>query len=67
MIEVIPDETLVNLTRKKKPFAQARVLDSMKIPFRRRPDGTILVFEHDIHAPTQTRPAPPRLRLPTAR
>lgn len=50
------------LTAKLKPSAQARVLEHMGIPYRRRPDGTLAVLR--VHVETVvTRPREPKLRL----
>jgi hypothetical protein len=39
------------------------VLDALGVPYRLRPDGSIVVFKADLHAPAQIRQEPPRLRL----
>jgi len=46
----LTDQELYDLTKKTRPSAQARVLDGTDppIPYRRRPDGTLIVFR--IHA-----------------
>lgn len=64
---ILSPQTLIELTGKVKRSAQARVLDGLGIPYRRRPDGTIVVFEADIDAPAQVKPRSPQLRLPQAR
>ena len=65
---ILSPDTLRELTGKQKSPAQARVLDALGIPYRRRPDGSIVVFEADIHhASTQNRPTSPKLRLPAPR
>ena len=64
---ILSPDTLRELTGKQKSPAQARVLDALGIPYRRRPDGSIVVFEADIHAPTQNRSTSPKLRLPAPR
>jgi hypothetical protein len=62
---ILAANTLIELTGKVKRPAQARVLSALGIPYRRRPDGTIVVFEHDLpHATTQAQPRTPKLRLP---
>lgn len=61
---ILRPDTLGQLTGKQKSPAQARVLDALGIPYRRRPDGSIVVFEADIRATPQDRPSSPRLRLP---
>lgn len=39
----LSDKELADATRLKQPSAQARVLTGWGVPFRRRPDGTLLV------------------------
>lgn len=57
---------LEELTARKRPAAQADVLRAMSIPFRLRPDGSVVVLraavEAALGAPTEGRR--PRLRLP---
>lgn len=61
----LTDAQVQDLTSKVRPSAQARVLLAMGIPYRRRPDGSIVVLLSDLqHAPTQTRSAPASVRLP---
>lgn len=55
---------LIELTGKQRAAAQARVLDALAVPYRRRPDGKIIVFRAAINAPPQDRPRSPKLRLP---
>jgi hypothetical protein len=43
MDDVLTDEELVQLTKKKRPSAQARVLCHLGIEARPRPDGTLVV------------------------
>jgi hypothetical protein len=47
---VLSEQELVELTKKERPSAQARVLDFMGIRYRPRPDGSIVVMR--IHAET---------------
>lgn len=58
---------LIEITERHKPSAQARVLDALGVNYKRRPNGSIVVFTQDLHAPTQTRPQTPQLRLPPTR
>ena len=60
-----PDE-LVDLTGKRRPHAQARVLDALHIPFKRRPDNTLIVFRYHVtpDAPQEERQTSPALHLP---
>lgn len=39
----LSDEELADATRRKRPSAQARVLARWGVPYRPRPDGTLLV------------------------
>lgn len=59
----LSDDQVEDLTRKKRPSAQAKVLDAMQIRYRRRPNGTIVVLLSDLNAPPQTRSAAPQVRL----
>jgi hypothetical protein len=60
-----PDE-LVTLTLRRRNRAQAAVLDSLGIPYRRRPDGSIVVFRRDLEQPTpRVQSRGPQLRFGT--
>jgi hypothetical protein len=62
---ILTRDEIVELTGKQRLPAQVRVLDALAVPYRRRPDGTIVIFREAIHhAPPQDRPTSPRLRLP---
>jgi hypothetical protein len=39
----LSDAEVADATRRKYPAAQARVLDGWKVPYQRRPDGTLQV------------------------
>lgn len=39
----LSDTELVEATHRRQPARQARVLEDMGVPYRRRPDGTLLV------------------------
>ena len=41
---ILSDAELVTLTRRVRRSAQARVLDELRVPYRRRPDGSLVVF-----------------------
>jgi hypothetical protein len=57
-------DDLHDLTGKERPTAQARVLQAMGIPYRARPDGTLVVLRIHVEYETpQKEPAPPALRL----
>lgn len=47
---VLSEEELVDLTKKERPSAQARVLAFMDIRYRPRPDGSLAVLR--IHVET---------------
>lgn len=57
------DLELHELTGKQRQSAQARALDKMRIPYKRRPDGSVVVFREALHASKKEGPAPARLRL----
>jgi hypothetical protein len=62
---ILTVEQLYELTRKRKSCAQCRALEALGIPYRKRPDGSPVVFT----ASMQQNPAPqqrgPVLRLET--
>lgn len=65
---ILSDAELVTLTRRVRRSAQARVLDELRVPYRRRPDGSLVVFRRDMEAPPASRPARrPQLRLEARR
>lgn len=39
----LSDDEVADATRRKYPAHQARVLDGWKVPYKRRPDGTLQV------------------------
>ena len=39
----LTDDELIGLTHRRRPSAQARALQVMGVPYRTRPDGTLLV------------------------
>ena len=55
---------VVTLTMRKRPSAQARVLDALKIPYRERPDGTLVVFRSAFAGAEESEKPPPQLHLP---
>ena len=55
---VLSAQELVELTKKIRPSAQARVLQALDIPAKPRPDGSLVVYR--IHVET---PAPGDARL----
>ena len=64
---ILSPAQLAALTGRVRRSAQRRTLDHLRIPYRLRPDGSIVVFEADLHATTENRPTPPRVRLSPAR
>lgn len=65
---ILSDAELVTLTRRVRRSAQARVLDELRVPYRRRPDGSLVVFRRDVDAPPASQPARrPQLRLEARR
>lgn len=55
-------EELVELTHRTKGAWQARELEKMQIPFRRRSDGTLVVLRDDLR-PKQDAVRRPQLRM----
>ena len=62
----LTDEELETLTGRTRHKAQAKVLDFMGIPYKSRPDGSLVVLRVNL-APSEEKQAPPRLRLSFAR
>ena len=61
-------EEIAEVTGKQRPTAQARQLETMGYPYRRRSDGSLLVLKADIRNETEEeRPTPTRVRLPQTR
>ena len=60
---------LALLTARRRHSAQKRVLDALGVPYRVRPDGSVVVLQEDLRreSTTQKGPASPRLRFSTAR
>ena len=50
---ILSEQELLDLTQKRRPTAQARVLAFMGIPYRMRPDGSLAVLRAQV-APTAT-------------
>jgi hypothetical protein len=46
----LTDEEVADVTRRRQPCAQARVLSGWGVPHRRRPDGTLLVGRAAVEA-----------------
>ncbi|MFN7341578.1 MAG: DUF4224 domain-containing protein [Opitutia bacterium] len=65
---ILTDQELRDLTRRKRRSAQIRVLIALGVPYRQRPDGSLVVFKSQPHATTpEAQPRAPALRLPPAR
>ena len=63
---ILSDDELRALTQRRQRAAQRRVLAALHIPYRERPDGTIVVFRRDVDgagAAPPERPRTPALRL----
>lgn len=57
---ILTEAQLIDLTQKQRPSAQARVLGHAGIPYRARPDGSLIVLR--IHVETiEGQPANARL------
>ena len=41
---ILSDAELVELTKRKRKRAQCKTLDALGVPYRRRPDGSPVVF-----------------------
>lgn len=65
----LSEARLSALTKRVRPAAQIRVLNHMGIPYRRRPDGSVVVFEADLctepEAPSRKRTTPDFSQLPS--
>ncbi len=55
----LTDVELREATRRTRPSAQARVLATLGVPYRRRPDGTLLVGRDAMVGALAGRRAPP--------
>lgn len=63
---ILSADELQTLTRRARPSWQARELDFLKIPYRRRSDGSVIVLREDLrteHASPAPRRREPQLRL----
>lgn len=61
---ILTDDALHALTKRSRFTAQAKELNVMGIPFRRRSDGSLVVLEEDLHASEKNRSSSSKLRLP---
>jgi Domain of unknown function (DUF4224) len=62
---LLSEDDLVQLTGKRRPSAQRRVLEHLGIPSKIRPDGTLVVLLAQVEPTQNVRPARhvPKLRL----
>lgn len=49
---ILNQDELIDLTGKKRGFAQHGVLQSMRVPSKIRADGVVIVFRHDLRTAT---------------
>lgn len=62
---ILSPTALRELTGARRSDAQARELEHLGIPYRRRRDGSLVVFESEAYGTTaKARPPSPALRLP---
>lgn len=54
----LTDDELYRVTKKHRRRAQAKALDFMQIPYRVRPDGSLLVLRDALQAPLATAKVP---------
>lgn len=57
MSTFLTDAEVVDVTRRRQPCAQARTLDRMGVPYKRRADGTLLVGRSALEAALSGTPA----------
>lgn len=62
----LSDDELSSATHRRQPAAQARVLDAWGVPYRRRPDGTLLVGRTALEAAMQRSTIPAGQKLAPA-
>ena len=61
---ILTAKEIQELTQRNRPGWQARVLEYMGIPYKRRPDGSLVVLRIHLEAPQDTRPRrQPQVRL----
>ena len=53
----LDDDALIELTQKKRPSAQIKVLASLRIDHRTRPDGSIVVLRSALAEHVKPKPA----------
>ena len=55
---LLSEHELIELTHRVKPAWQARALEMMGIPFRKRPDGTLVVLRSSLEQKQDAKPRP---------
>lgn len=61
---ILSAQELIEVTARERPCAQARELDHLGIPYRRRRDGSLLVLRSDVEGGfSGSIKREPRLRL----
>lgn len=60
---ILNDAELKLLTQRTRASAQIRVLEAIRVPYRRRPDGSIVVFRRDVEGPAALQREGPRPQL----
>ncbi|MFN7817811.1 MAG: DUF4224 domain-containing protein [Burkholderiales bacterium] len=59
----LTESELRSLTKRQRPKAQARVLAHLGIPYKPRPDGSLVVLAAHVARDTTERKTEPKLRL----
>lgn len=62
-MSVLTKDDLAEITGKTKAAWQARELEHLGIPYRRRSNGSLLVFWEDVRGTKGEQPRRPQLRL----
>lgn len=61
---ILTPEELETFTQRSRPGWQAKQLEHLHIPYRRRTDGTLIVLWEDVRATHDVKPRrEPRLRM----
>jgi hypothetical protein len=53
---ILTPQEIQELTQRNRPGWQARVLEFLGIPFKRRPDGSLVVLRAHVESTQDTRP-----------
>ena len=62
---ILTPQEIRELTQRARPAWQVRVLDHIGVPYRRRPDGTLIVMRSHVEMQPVVSPRRPQLRLDT--